>query len=119
SGGALNDHPGTGEGTAGSGGSSGVANCGSLAGSFIDGTAGTGDGTGGGAQGGWGGGSTWLELPQCATGPVTFGACFVSDADSPPPPANQDPGVSSTESVTVEAVGSGSAPAGCERARWI
>jgi hypothetical protein len=86
-------------------------------GSGSGGIGGTGDAIGGGS-GGAGGASA---LPMCPSGTPTFSVCAVSDADVLPL-ANGTGGSPAKDAVvaaaaTVEAMGTGEAPAQCQRAR--
>lgn len=99
------------------------AGCTLLATHWLSGCASTSDGTpaGSGAAGGSGdasGDAGAGGLPACASGAVTFGICFVSDADVLPIPGpSDDSGTSTTGAASIEEVGSGVAPAQCEDAR--
>jgi hypothetical protein len=80
---------------------------------------GRGGSPGSGGTGGTGTGGS-PPLPACPTAPVTFGVCFVNDADVLPlPPPTQDPGTrtNGAAAATVTNVGTGAAPASCESAR--
>lgn len=103
------------EGRPGTAGSSGT-------GGMIDGTAGRGGTGGAGGRGGTGGPS--VPDLACPTGTPTFSVCVVNDADVLPLPISGTGGMAGRfrDSVTnatasVEAVGTGSAPAQCENAR--
>jgi hypothetical protein len=107
-------------GIAGQGGTTGTGGVAGLGGTGgVGGTTGTGGiagqggttGTGGIAgQGGTGG------APVCPSGTPTFSVCVVSSADPQPfPQGATDPFI--TTAATVEAVGTGNAPAQCQSAR--
>lgn len=110
-------------GTTGIGGTNASAGRGGAAGTAIGGMGGTGgfggSDTGGGGTGGLGGSS----LPACPIGKPTFSVCAVNDADVLPfvPPLSGSGGAGGeyiqAAAATVEAVGTGPAPARCQEAR--
>lgn len=60
----------------------------------------------------------WEAVPACESGEPTFSVCFVKDTDVlPVPTGSGDPLFTASGTATVEAVGTGSAPAQCESAR--
>ncbi len=100
---SLND-PST-AGSAGRGGNGGFTNdCGALSGAGNCARGGSSGPTGAGGTGGS------APLPACTATAATFGVCFVNDAEDP----NRLPFDASTSgAATVEAIGSGYAPASC------
>lgn len=110
-----------GQGKAGTGGGSGTGGGpGGGAGTALAGTGGL--GAAGGAIGGTGGGS----LPECAAGAPAFTVCAVSSADVLPLAYGSGGGGGSSDmsrdsvvaaDATVEAIGTGVAPAPCQTAR--
>jgi len=107
--------PGPGQGGGGTGGAAGMSS-GGIGSGGTGGAAGTpSGGIGGGGTGGFAGGPM---LQECPWGTPTFSVCVVSDADMLPFPATatwRDSVVAAA--ATVEAVGTGTAPAQCPNAR--
>jgi hypothetical protein len=103
------------------GGSGGVAgtSSGGIAGTSAGGSGGGGAGGGGGTSaGGFGGGGGLPLTPACPTGTPTFSVCLISDADVLPfHPGGELFQDSVMADATIEAVGTGTAPAQCMNAR--
>jgi len=101
-------------GTAGSGGSSGGfrGECGALSGAGNCARGGTG---GGGPGGGGTGGSA--PLPACTLFGPMFSVCFANDMEQPA--TTTDLRLTTSGAATIEAIGSGAAPASCVSAHGI
>ena len=110
-------------GSAGSGGATGgfIGECGGLSGAGncarggTGGSGGSGGTTGAGATGVGGSGGS-APLPECAQVAVAFGVCFVNDAEDR---TRFDFTAQTSGTATIEAVGSGNAPASCRDWRAV
>jgi len=112
-------------GSAGSGGATGgfIGECGGLSGAgncARGGTGGSGGTTGGGGNGGAGatgvgGSGGTAPLPACTVSAPTFGVCLVNDAED----LRRIGDVRTSGTATIEAIGSGNAPAPCREAHAV
>jgi len=105
-------------GSAGSGGATGgfIGECGGLSGAGNCARGGTGGSGGSGGTTGAGGSGSSVPLPACAQVAVAFGVCFVNDAEDR---TRFDLTAQTSGAATIEAVGSGNAPASCREWRAV